>query len=158
MIFESFCEEDTESIGEKIALMAVAGSIYGVVGGLGAGKTAFARGFAKGLGVRTNISSPTFGIVNEYTAAAISSKSSVFSGQVANNISFYHFDVYRIVDVFEMENTGYEEYFFSDGITLVEWADIISKIMPKNTIYVHIIKDMENLEYRKIEVANDIIN
>lgn len=108
-------------------------------GELGVGKTVFTQGFAKGLGIEEPINSPTFTIVQEYTQG---------------RIPLYHFDVYRISDVSEMDEIGYEEYFYSDGVCLVEWGKLIDELFPDNTTYISISKDLsKGFDYRKVEVA-----
>ncbi|MCL2397661.1 MAG: tRNA (adenosine(37)-N6)-threonylcarbamoyltransferase complex ATPase subunit type 1 TsaE [Defluviitaleaceae bacterium] len=135
MIFESFSQADTEAFGRQIGLKATAGRVYCLIGQLGAGKTAFARGFARGLGITADITSPTFSIINEYT------------GQ----LPLYHFDVYRIKHVSEMEDTGYEEYFYGNGVTLVEWADMVEELWPPDAVIVRIERDSTNGEgFRRI--------
>ena len=137
MIFESFGQEDTEMFGHNLGEQAVAGQVYCLVGDLGAGKTAFVRGFARGLGIDDHITSPTFSIVNEY----------------AGRMSLYHFDVYRIEHVADMEDTGYEEYFYGNGVTLVEWADMIEELLPTDGVVVHIDRDATRGEdFRRIVV------
>lgn len=138
MIFEVFSEDETKKIGFEIARSANKGDIFCLKGDLGVGKTIFTKGFALGLGIEEHITSPTFTIVN------------VYDGRVP----FYHFDVYRIADSDEMYEIGYEEYIDGDGICLIEWAELIADILPKNVIWISITKDLENkdLNYRKIEV------
>jgi len=137
MIYESFSQQDTENIGYKISQGALAGQVYCLIGELGAGKTAFARGFAKGLGISENITSPTFSIVNEYIG----------------RLRLFHFDVYRIKNVQEMEDAGYEEYFYGSGVTLVEWADMIEEIWPKDTVIICIERDaVQSDDFRRITV------
>lgn len=134
-----FSEEETKQFAYEIAKTAKASQIYCLRGELGTGKTVFAKGFAEGLGIEIEITSPTFGIINEYYG----------------NLNFYHFDVYRINSVNEMEDTGYEEYFYGDGVCLVEWADIITDIIPDDAIWISIYKDAAKGEnYRKIEVKH----
>ena len=138
MTYESKSSNDTFAFAEKLGAQAQPGDIYCLNGELGVGKTVFAKGFAKGLGVTTEITSPTFCIVNEY----------------AGRIPFYHFDVYRIEDVSEMENIGYIEYFYGHGVCLVEWAELVQEILPNDAKFIRITKDIEkNLDYRKIEVS-----
>ena len=117
---------------------AKAGQIFCLEGDLGVGKTVFTQGFAKGLDITEPINSPTFTIVQEYTEG---------------RIPLYHFDVYRIGDVSEMDEIGYEEYFFSDGVCLVEWGNLIKELLPENTIYITISKNLEKgFDYRSITV------
>lgn len=137
MEFWSSSPEDTENIGELLGTIAEKGYIICLEGELGAGKTEFAKGVARGLGVDDYITSPTFTIINEY----------------AGRLPLYHFDVYRINDVDEMYEIGCDEYFFGDGVCLIEWANIIKSIIPKENITVRIHKDMkEGMNFRKITV------
>ena len=141
MIIESFSSEDTYNLGKKLAAGACPGQIYCLDGDLGVVKTVFTQGFAAGLGITEPVNSPTFTIVQEYNGG---------------RLPFYHFDVYRIGDVTEMDEIGYEEYFFSDGVCLVEWGSMIKELFPENTIYVRIEKDLEKgFDYRKITVSKD---
>lgn len=137
MIYEVYNEEETKKIGYDLGLNAKAGDIFCLKGDLGVGKTVFTKGFAEGLAINDHITSPTFTIVNEYTG----------------RLPFYHFDVYRIGDPDEMYDIGYEEYFFGDGVCLVEWAELIEELIPQNAIWITIEKDLQkSLSYRKIEV------
>ncbi len=137
-LYESFSEKDTKKIGFLLAEQAKAGEIYCLKGDLGAGKTIFAKGFAQGLGIKQeDVTSPTFTIVNEYQG----------------NLPFYHFDVYRITSLEGMEDTGYEDYFFGKGVCLVEWAEMIEELLPKEVIWISIQKENEKgNDYRKIMV------
>ena len=139
MIIETFDSKQTYELGYKLGCEAKAGDIYCLDGELGVGKTVFTQGFAKGLGIEEPINSPTFTIVQEYTQG---------------RIPLYHFDVYRISDVSEMDEIGYEEYFYSDGVCLVEWGKLIDELFPDNTTYISISKDLsKGFDYRKVEVA-----
>lgn len=137
-IYETFSEEETKKIGFLLGEKAKAGEIYCLNGDLGVGKTIFTKGFAKGLGIKEeDVTSPTFTIVNEYEG----------------KLPFYHFDVYRIGSLEEMEYTGYEEYFFGQGVCMIEWAEIIKELLPKQVIYITIQKDYTKSEcYRKIVI------
>ena len=138
MIKEVFSAEETEKIGFDTGKNAKKGDIYCLSGDLGVGKTVFTKGFAKGLGIDEHITSPTFTIVNEYENG----------GDM-----FYHFDVYRINDIEEMYDIGYEEYFYGEGICLIEWAEMIEELIPENAVWIEIKKDIEKgLDYRIIEV------
>lgn len=139
MIYEVYSEEETKRIGYELGKNASKGEIYCLCGDLGAGKTVLTKGFAEGIGITEHITSPTFTIVNEY-----------HSGR----IPFYHFDVYRINDVDEMFEIGYEEYFYGDGVCLIEWAELIKEILPDNIKWIKIDRDLtsDNENYRKIEV------
>jgi len=135
--YESSSEVDTFELAKKISQKAKKGEIYCLDGDLGAGKTHFAKGFAFGLGVEREITSPTFTIMNIYEA----------------DIPFYHFDVYRLSGFQEMEAIGYEEYFFGEGICLIEWSEIIKEIIPNSAVKITIKKNFEKGEnYRLIEV------
>lgn len=137
MIYEVYSEEETKNLGYKLAQKAKAGDIFCLNGDLGAGKTVFTKGFAEGLGITDHITSPTFTIVNEYSG----------------RLPFYHFDVYRISDPDEMYDIGCEEYFFGDGVCLIEWAELIKEFLPENVCWINIEKNLEKgLSYRKIEV------
>lgn len=137
MKIEAFSPEDTMRIGNELAKKAKKGDIYCLNGDLGVGKTIFTKGFAKGLGIDEHITSPTFTIVNEYDG----------------DIKFYHFDVYRIEDAEEMYEIGYEEYFFGEGICLIEWAKLIQEIIPNDAIKITIEKDLQKgLDYRLITI------
>ena len=134
MIFESYSELDTLELGEKLALEAKTGSFFALIGDLGAGKTAFSKGFAKGLGIKETITSPTFSIVNIYEGEQV----------------FYHFDIYRIQTTEELEEIGYFEYIYGEGVCLVEWADIVNGAIPENAVIIKFLEVNDN--YRKIEV------
>ena len=138
MKLESFCEADTFNIGKDLALKAKKSSVYCLEGDLGVGKTVFTKGFATGLNIKDCITSPTFTIVQEYEDGIM---------------PFYHFDVYRIADVEEMYEIGYEDYINGDGICLIEWAHLIEEILPENVIKINILKDLEKgLDYRAITI------
>ena len=139
MVIETYSAKETFDFGEKLALNAKSGDVFTLEGNLGCGKTVFSQGFAKGLDVKDNICSPTFTIIQEY-----------YSGR----LPFYHFDVYRISDVEEMDEVGFDDYVYGDGVCLIEWANIIEEILPKNRIEVVIEKDLEKgFDYRKITVT-----
>ena len=136
MITETFSETDTRVLGEKLGREALPGTVYTLTGDLGVGKTVFTQGFAKGLGVTEHVNSPTFTIVQEYEEG---------------RLPFYHFDVYRIGDIEEMDEIGYEDYFYGDGVCLIEWADLIEELIPKKHTAIRIEKDLEKgFDYRKI--------
>ena len=138
MLFESFCEKDTFELGVKIGKEAKPGDIYTLIGDLGVGKTALTKGVAQGLEITEPISSPTFTIVQVYDEG---------------RIPFYHFDVYRIGDPEEMEEIGYEDYFYGEGVCFVEWANLIEELMPEHTVTVTIEKNPEKgFDYRKITI------
>ncbi|GMQ60146.1 tRNA (adenosine(37)-N6)-threonylcarbamoyltransferase complex ATPase subunit type 1 TsaE [Vallitalea sediminicola] len=142
MIYKSFSAEETKKIGKELGQDAKKGQIYCLIGDLGVGKTVFTKGFAEGLGIHEHITSPTFTIVNEYDT---------------DKLRFNHFDVYRIDDPDEMYEIGYEEYFYNDGVCLIEWANLIEEIIPEEAIWINIEKDLDiGLDYRKITIAGGI--
>ena len=122
-------------IGEN----ALPGQVYTLVGDLGVGKTVFTQGVAEGLGITEPVNSPTFTIIQEYESG---------------RMPFYHFDVYRIGDIEEMEEIGYDDYFYGNGICLIEWANLIEEILPEQIIEITIEKNLEKgFDYRKITVT-----
>ena len=136
IVWDSFSPEETFAIGKKIGLEAKAGEVYTLIGDLGAGKTVFTQGVAKGLGITEHVNSPTFTIVQIYEEG---------------RMPFYHFDVYRIGDVEEMEEIGYQDCFYGEGICLIEWANLIEEILPENYKQITIEKNLEKgFDYRKI--------
>lgn len=138
MIKETYNYKETYELGYNMGRSAKAGEVYCLDGDLGVGKTVFTQGFAKGLDINEPINSPTFTIVQEYHEG---------------RLPLYHFDVYRIGDITEMDEIGYEEYFYSDGVCLIEWGNLIEEIMPENTTYITINKDLsKGFDYRRIEV------
>ena len=127
---------DTIAYAREIAAKAQPGDILCLDGELGVGKTIFAKGFAEGLGIKDPITSPTFTIMNIYDSG---------------RIPLYHYDVYRIEDENEMDELGYEEYFFGKGVTLVEWASQIPGCIPKEAMHIVIKKDpAKGDDYREI--------
>lgn len=140
MVIETHNSNETYNLGYEMGSKIEPGQIICLLGDLGVGKTVFTQGFAKGLGIQEPICSPTFTIVQEYHEG---------------RLPFYHFDVYRIGDVSEMDEIGYEEYFFSNGVCLVEWGNLIQELMPKETITVSIEKSLEKgFDFRKITIDN----
>lgn len=138
MIIETHDPEETFEVGRKIGMNAKPGQIYTLTGDLGVGKTVFTQGVAAGLGITEPVNSPTFTIIQEYEDG---------------RLPFYHFDVYRIGNLEEMEEIGYDDYFFGQGICLIEWAELIEEILPEKRIEVTIEKDLEKgFEYRKITI------
>lgn len=138
MVIETHDQEETFEVGRKIGMNAKPGQIYTLTGDLGVGKTVFTQGVAAGLGITEPVNSPTFTIIQEYEDG---------------RLPFYHFDVYRIGDLEEMEEIGYDDYFFGQGICLIEWAELIEEILPEKRIEVTIEKDLEKgFEYRKITI------
>ena len=140
MIVQSFCAEDTYEIGKKIGQEAVPGQVICLYGDLGVGKTVFTKGLADGLGITEPIQSPTFTIVREYEEG---------------RLPLYHFDVYRIGDIEEMDEIGYEDYVYGEGVCLIEWADLIQEILPPDVIAIEIEKNLEKgFDYRKITISD----
>ena len=138
MVVETYSPKETFELGEKIGKEAKAGTVYTLNGDLGVGKTVFTQGVAKGLGITEPVNSPTFTIVQIYDEG---------------RIPFYHFDVYRIGDVEEMEEIGYQEYFYGDGLCIIEWASLIEEILPEDCKSITIEKDLEKgFDYRKITI------
>ena len=139
MVIETRSPEETFALGKKIGEMARPGEIYTLTGDLGVGKTVFTQGVAAGLGITEPVSSPTFTIIQEYDSG---------------RLPFYHFDVYRIGDIEEMDEIGYDEYFFGQGICLIEWANLIEEILPENRREIVIEKDLEKgFDYRRITIT-----
>ena len=139
IIIETTNAEETFKLGVKIGEQARPGEIYTLNGDLGVGKTVFTQGVARGLGIEEPVNSPTFTIVNEYHDG---------------RLPFYHFDVYRIGDIEEMEEIGYDDYFFGNGVCMIEWAELIEELIPENSIHVTIEKDLEKgFDYRRITIT-----
>ena len=139
MIIETNSASETLALGEKLGKAAKPGQIYTLNGDLGVGKTVLTQGFAKGLGITEAVNSPTFTIIQEYESG---------------RMPFYHFDVYRIGDIEEMEEIGYDDYFYGNGICLIEWANLIEEILPEQIIEITIEKNLEKgFDYRKITVT-----
>lgn len=137
MVIESWKPEDTYQLGKKMGQEADPASVYCLNGDLGVGKTVFTQGFASGLGIEETVNSPTFTIVKHYKG----------------RVPFYHFDVYRIGDVSEMDEIGYEDCFYGEGVSLIEWSGLIEEILPDHVITVTIEKDLKKgFDYRKITV------
>lgn len=138
MIIETHSEQETRELGKRLAQKAQPGQVFSLVGDLGVGKTVLTKGMAEGLGITEPVSSPTFTIVQVYEEG---------------RLPFYHFDVYRIGDPQEMDEIGYEDYFYGQGICLVEWANLIGELMPEDTIHITIEKDLEQgFDYRRITI------
>ena len=139
MIIETRSAQETYELGLKIGKEAKKGQVYTLVGDLGVGKTVFTQGMAHGLGIKEPISSPTFTIVQVYDDG---------------RMPFYHFDVYRIGDITEMDEIGYEDYFFGDGVCLIEWAELIRDILPEQCVEVTITKELDKgFDFRRIQVT-----
>jgi len=138
MIIETVSAQETFDLGCRMGREARAGQVFTLDGELGTGKTVFAQGFARGLGVRGTVNSPTFTILQVYEDG---------------RLPLFHFDVYRIEDPEEMEEIGYEDYFYGDGVCLVEWAGQIEELIPPEAVHIMIEKDPEKgFDYRKITV------
>ena len=138
MIRETFSEKETYDLGKELGAKAVPGQILCIDGDLGVGKTVFTKGFAKGLGVEDDVVSPTFTIIQIYDEG---------------NLPLYHFDVYRIGEPEEMYEIGFEDYFYGEGVCLIEWASLIEELLPRNVVRIKIEKDLEKgFDYRKITV------
>ena len=138
MIIETNSPQETKELGKKMAERAKPGDVFTLVGDLGVGKTVFTQGIAEGLGIDEPVNSPTFTIVQIYEEG---------------RMPFYHFDVYRIGDVEEMEEIGYEDCFYGEGLCLIEWANLIEEILPEHYRQVTIEKDLEKgFDYRRITI------
>lgn len=136
LVLESESLDETFALGRSLGEAAKAGEVYTLIGDLGVGKTVFTQGFAAGLGLKEPVSSPTFTIVQIYEKG---------------RLPFYHFDVYRIGDVEEMEEIGYEDCFYGQGVSMIEWADLIQEILPRHYRRVTIEKDLgKGFDYRRI--------
>jgi len=136
---DSYNEQDTFEAGKELAAGARAGDIICLDGDLGTGKTVFAKGFAAGLGIEEPVTSPTFTIIREYRSG---------------RLPLYHFDVYRIADPDEMYSIGYEEYFYGDGVCLVEWSELIEELLPEGAVHVTIRKGLaKGFDFRSIEIT-----
>ncbi len=137
---ETFSEQETAAFAQAMGSAACAGEVYTLDGDLGVGKTIFAQGFARGLGIREGVSSPTFTILQVYDEG---------------RMPLYHFDVYRIADPDEMAEIGFEDYVYGDGVCLIEWADLIEEILPLRRVSITIEKDLgRGLDYRRIRVVS----
>lgn len=138
--YESFSYDDTQVIAKEIADTLKGGEFIAMYGDLGAGKTAFVQGLAKALGITNHVTSPTFTIVNEYEG----------------RLPLYHFDVYRIADPDEMYEIGYDDYIDSDGVCVVEWAELIEELFPDKYYKLTILKDEDKgFDYRKIILEDE---
>lgn len=138
MIIETNSPQETKELGKKMAERAKPGDVFTLVGDLGVGKTVFTQGIAEGLGIDEPVNSPTFTIVQEYESG---------------RMPFYHFDVYRIGDPEEMDEIGFDDYIYGDGLCLIEWADLIEEILPEKRVAIRIEKDLEKgFDYRRITI------
>ncbi len=141
MIYESTSAEMTAELGRRIGRALNPGDIICIDGNLGVGKTVFTQGVAEGLGITESVCSPTFTLVQEY-----------YEGR----IPLYHFDVYRISGPWDMDDLGYEDYFYGDGVCMIEWGSMIEELLPPETIYIKIEKDLEKgFDYRRITISKD---
>lgn len=139
MIYETFSPEDTAKLGIELGKAALPGDVYTLIGDLGVGKTVLTQGIAKGLEITEPVNSPTFTIVQVYDSG---------------RMPFYHFDVYRIGDIEEMDEIGYEDYFYGEGLSMIEWANLIEEILPEKRKDIIIEKDLEKgFDYRKITIT-----
>ena len=137
-VYETYSAQETRTLGEKIGLQAAPGEVSTLTGDLGVGKTVFTQGVAKGLGIDEPVNSPTFTILQVYEEG---------------RMPFYHFDVYRIGDVEEMEEIGYEDCFYGEGVCLIEWAELIGEILPQDCRHITIEKDLQKgFDYRRITI------
>ena len=138
MVYESNTPQETFELGKRLAEAAKPGQVYCLDGDLGVGKTVFTQGFARGLGITGPVNSPTFTIVQQYEEG---------------RLPLYHFDVYRIGDISEMDEIGYEDCFYGSGVSLIEWSELIEELLPDRAVHVTIEKDLERgFDYRRIRV------
>lgn len=139
-VYETFSPKETAELGKELGKAACAGDVYTLTGDLGVGKTIFTQGIAEGLGITEIVNSPTFTIVQIYENG---------------RMPFYHFDVYRIGDIEEMDEIGYEDYFYGEGLTMIEWANLITEILPSKRREIVIEKDLEKgFDYRRITITD----
>lgn len=138
MVLETRSPEETFRVGMRLGQEAKAGQVFTLAGDLGVGKTVFTQGLAKGLGIEEAVNSPTFTIVQIYEGG---------------RLPFYHFDVYRIGDIEEMDEVGFEDYVMGEGVSLIEWANLIEEILPEKRTEILIEKDLEKgFDYRRITI------
>ena len=138
MVLETRSPEETLRVGMRLGQEAKAGQVFTLTGDLGVGKTVFTQGLAKGLGIEEAVNSPTFTIVQIYEGG---------------RLPFYHFDVYRIGDIEEMDEVGFEDYVMGEGVSLIEWANLIEEILPEKRTEILIEKDLEKgFDYRRITI------
>lgn len=139
MEFEVNNIEETTKLGKELGKILNPGDIICLTGDLGTGKTHITKGISEGLGITDNITSPTFTIVNEYNSG---------------RLKLYHFDVYRVSDPDEIYAIGFDDYIFGDGVSIIEWANYIEEILPKEYLHIYITKDLSKGEnYRKITIT-----
>lgn len=138
MVYESNTPQETFELGKRLGAEAKPGQVYCLDGDLGVGKTVFTQGFARGLGITGPVNSPTFTIVQQYEEG---------------RLPLYHFDVYRIGDISEMDEIGYEDCFYGSGVSLIEWSKLIEELLPERAVHVTIEKDLERgFDFRRIRV------
>ena len=138
MVYESNTPQETFELGKRLGAEAKPGQVYCLDGALGVGKTVFTQGFARGLGITGPVNSPTFTIVQQYEEG---------------RLPLYHFDVYRIGDISEMDEIGYEDCFYGSGVSLIEWSELIEELLPERAVHVTIEKDLERgFDFRRIRV------
>ena len=138
-IVETNGERETYELGRRLGLSAAAGQVFALIGDLGVGKTLFTKGLAVVLVIEESVSIPTFTIVQIYDEG---------------RLPFYHFDVYRIGEPEEMDEIGYEDYVYGQGVSLIEWADLIQEILPEHYTEIRIEKDLERgFDYRRISIC-----
>ncbi len=138
IVLDTWNTKETFNLGKKLGKLALKGEIYCLEGDLGTGKTVFTQGFAIGLGIVEPVNSPTFTILQVYEEG---------------RLPLYHFDVYRIGDPEEMYEIGYEDYFFGEGVCLIEWPSLIEELLPEDVCHIQIEKNLEKgTDYRKIEL------
>lgn len=139
MVIETNSPEETFRAGRKLGEKAKSGQVFTLTGDLGVGKTVFTQGLARGLGIEEPVNSPTFTIVQVYDEG---------------RLPFYHFDVYRIGDIEEMDEVGFEDYVMGEGVSLIEWANLIEEILPEKRTDILIEKDLERgFDYRRITIT-----
>ena len=140
-VFESFSAEDTRKFAAEMGKKVTPGTVIALSGDLGVGKTLFSQGFAEGLGVKEPTSSPTFTILQIYDSG---------------RMPFYHFDVYRIADPEEMDEIGFDTYIYGEGVSVIEWAELIPELIPEDAVRIKIDKELvKGFDYRKITVCTD---
>lgn len=140
MIKETHSAEETFEFGRELGLQAKPGLVICLDGDLGTGKTVFTKGFAAGLGIKEPVVSPTFTVLQIYEEG---------------RLPLYHFDVYRIDDPYEMEEIGYRDYFYGEGVTIIEWSELIGELIPEDAVRISIVKDTSvSFDYRKITVLS----
>ena len=139
-VYESLCREDTFDFAKALGEKAEAGNVFCLSGDLGVGKTVFAQGFGAGVGIDEPMASPTFTIMHEY---------------MEGRLPLYHYDVYRVGDVDELEETGFYEFVGGDGVALIEWAELVEEVIPENAVWITIKKEVEKgFDYRRIIIKN----